>query len=235
MSKWKDALSAALAPTPPAGEMNDYERVAREVVEFVNQRDQSFRMEVRSRFVGSNQRLDIICFPRRRPVERSVMLNISVAAGGVVWVPVAGNMGQLKDKSPETLRDYLVETISSEHFVAAIGIYRQRNEEPVEGWLKKVDYRKVDLADVSLLVSPMEQDKLVFAYEQADFASEVEVMAELATPVGNFRPYSATTPYAMLDSGGFVLQITRHSPVGVDAIRVAGVPRAELDWRTPAS
>ncbi len=232
MSSWQDTLAAALAPTPHPGSMNDYERVTREVVDFVNQKDDSFRMDVRSRFVGNNQRIDIISYPRRRPVERSAIISMSVSTGGVVWVPIAGNMGQLVDKSPETLRQYLVEQISSENFIATVGIYRQRNAEPVEGWLKKLDYRKVDLADVALLAVSPEQDKLVAAFESSNFTEEVEITADLVTPVGNFRSYNPTSTYTMLDSGGFVLRVVKHAPVGATGVRIRGVLRGDLDWRS---
>ena len=229
---WRDSLAAALRAPPHISEPNPYERVAREVAEVVNAEVQAMHVEVRSRVVGNRLRLDLLTWPTRRPAERSILISMSVDASNTMWVPTPSGLGQLNDKDPETLRDYLVDLFKSLNFLAAAEHYRSRNDEPVEAWLKLADHRKVVLSDVALLVRGSEQDKLVVAYNNEDFEREVEIIADLIQPVANFRPYSPSASYAMLDSCGFVLRVTRHEPDGRGGVRVVGVPRGDLDWRT---
>lgn len=232
MSNWKNSIADALRPTQPPGAVSEYEGVVREVTDFVNQSDRAFRAEVRSRYIGNLQRIDVLTHPRRLPVERSIMLSISISASGDVMVPENGGLGHLKDASPDGLRKYLVDFFTSENFVATVAHYRRRNEEPVQGWLKRLHYRKVDLADVGILTSADQQDKLVGAYDGSNFTDKIEIVATLMTPVGNFRSYNDATQYAMLDSGGFVLRVVRHESAGIDSVRIVGVPLADVDWRS---
>lgn len=229
---WRDSLTAALRVPPHISEPNPYERVAREVAEVVNAAVPAMHVEVRSRSIGNQLRIDLLTWPIRRPAERSILISMSLDASDVLLVPSGTGLTPLKDKDPETLRGYLVQLFSSSNFLATAEHYRSRNEEPIEAWLKQLDYRKWDLADVALLIRGLEQDKLVGAYSREDFTNEVELAAELFAPVGNFRPYTPSASYAMLDSCGFVLRVTRHEPDGRGGVRVVGVPRGDLDWRT---
>lgn len=227
---WKDTIASALRPQPRGDEMNEFERVTREVAEVLNEAEPAMRAEVRARYVGNLLRLDLLTRPTRRPVERSIMISMSADASGGLWVPTPAGLGPLKDHDPETLRTYLVTFFTSPTFVATVGHYRQRNEEPIDAWLKKVDYRKVDLSDAAFLVQGEEQDKLVRAYDASNFSDPIDVVAEPLEPVGNFRPYSPATTYAMFDAGGFVLRVVRHAAAPGGKVHVTGVPRGDLDW-----
>lgn len=230
MSNWQQAITDALLSNPLSNALNSHEQVTREVTAFVNQTDPAFRLEVRSWYVGNLLRLDVLSFPTRRPAERSILLSMSYDVAGGMWVPTAAGLGVLKDPSPEGLRTYLVEFFVSQNFRETVKHYRRRNAESVDAWLKRFNNPKIDLGDVALVVSGFEQDKLVQAYSNLDFTSEVVVVADIATPIGNFRPFDQALDYAMLESGGFVMHLIRRPEIEFGRLKIIGVPVRDVDW-----
>jgi hypothetical protein len=229
MSNWQQAITDALHSNPLSDELNSYEQVTREVTAFVNQTDPAFRLEVRSWYVGNLLRLDVLSFPTRRPAERSIMLSMSYDVTGGMWVPTSAGLGALKDPSPEGLRSYLVEFFVSQNFRETAKHYRKRNAESVDAWLKRFNNPKIDLGDVALVISGTEQDKLVRAYAAMNFTDEVSVVADIATPIGNFRPFDTALDYAILESCGFVMHLTRRPEVESGRLKIVGVPRQGVD------
>lgn len=222
MPDWKKAIADALRPPTPTGPLNPYEVVVREVTAFINESEPAMRAEVSVQYVGNLQRIDISTYPRRHPSERSIMYLVSITGTGEVLVPTPAGLGHLTDPSPDSLRAKLVEFFTSENFIQTLSHYRQRDQEPVQGWLKRLRQRKTDLADVALLIEPAHQELLVSTWEKSDYTSEISIEAEILTPVANFRPYSDLTDYSTLDSEGIWLDVRGREKKG-ERLQVFGV------------
>lgn len=232
MADWKTRLDEA-AKAASSGDEPDvddgFTQVIDEVIEQLNRSATFARAERQSRQVGSLRKHTIVTYPRRLPVERSLMLSIAVAAD-YVSAPTPAGMGYLKDPSPEGLREYLVDFFTSDAFVLTLRHYRQRNEEPVTGWLKAVDYRTVDTRDHGITVQPDQQEKLARAFEDRN-PGRLSLTVARAEPFGSFKPYSQEQRFEMLEAGGFVLTDVEHEPVEPQGtLKVSGVPKFDLDW-----
>jgi hypothetical protein len=209
MHDWKTSLKRAVEVSPATPVLETaYENVVREVLAVLNQQ-QYFRAVHSAEELGNLSRISIYTYPRRIPEERSIMIPIAVSAAGYVSVPTPAGMGYLDDTTPEGLRAYLVKVFTSDSFRRTLNHYKARNDEPIHGWLYRFDQRHTDLLDQSLVFSAEEQDKIVDAAESGG-GSLVTIQGELMEPFGNFKDYDPKLPYRVLNSGGYVVEVTHH-------------------------